>query len=433
MHLKAPLLVIATIIALAAPAAAAPSSPPQSKDVSSNLPMVFYLAKGEADACGDGCSEWIAAEGEFDSAAAQRLRAFLTRIGKRKLPIFFHSPGGVGTAAMAMGRHLRERDMTAGVYRTKPIGCAGASEQACRALKQSGQVLPSTLHTVAGCSSACVFALIGAKVRQVPPGARLGVHSAKLTIFRTDGRKINYSDKRVVSYQKTRLAELNGQLRRYVQEMKVDVRLFDLGLTVPHESIHYLSRDEIARFGIDTREFQETRWDTMELAPKEPWAMKFFVEGKGEDRKELHTSFVRISCGSLQRAGITYFRYAGSDDTAAGRSIKFAADERSTTLSRFGSVAKMEAIESGGSYSLWGGYESFEFLEAATALDKIEIIEQRDAKATSHVTRLSTAGLSEAISTLRQRCSGTVDCWTYNPNAGGARPAVCNVPSMTGQ
>ncbi len=46
MHLKAPLLVIATIIALAAPAAAAPSIPLQSKDVSSNVPMVFYLAKG---------------------------------------------------------------------------------------------------------------------------------------------------------------------------------------------------------------------------------------------------------------------------------------------------------------------------------------------------------------------------------------------------
>src|SRR5262245_46356651 len=52
-------------------------------------PMVFYLAKGEPDACGPGCSEWIAAEGEIDAGALQRLRAILAHPGKRKLPIFF--------------------------------------------------------------------------------------------------------------------------------------------------------------------------------------------------------------------------------------------------------------------------------------------------------------------------------------------------------
>ena len=29
-------------------------------------PMIFFLAKGERDACGPGCSEWIAAEGMFE-------------------------------------------------------------------------------------------------------------------------------------------------------------------------------------------------------------------------------------------------------------------------------------------------------------------------------------------------------------------------------
>jgi hypothetical protein len=32
--------------------------------------MEFYLARGEADACGRGCNEWIAAEGKIDLGAA---------------------------------------------------------------------------------------------------------------------------------------------------------------------------------------------------------------------------------------------------------------------------------------------------------------------------------------------------------------------------
>ena len=140
------LLLIAIVVALAAPIAAqSESADPQKSKAApkSQPPMIFYLAKGEDDACGPGCGEWIAAEGQIEADTAQRMRTFLTRLGKRKLPIFFHSPGGNGTTARAMGRLLREREMTAGVFETIPADCVGASEQTCRALKQSGQVLPS--------------------------------------------------------------------------------------------------------------------------------------------------------------------------------------------------------------------------------------------------------------------------------------------------
>ena len=35
-------------------------------------PMIFFLAKGERDACGPGCSEWIAAEGMFEGPQVER-------------------------------------------------------------------------------------------------------------------------------------------------------------------------------------------------------------------------------------------------------------------------------------------------------------------------------------------------------------------------
>ena len=174
-----PVFLLPMLILLAAPAAAQSdrSGNPATKAKENSAfgaPMVFYLAKGEADACGPGCAEWIAAEGLCRAGASQRLRTLLGRLGKRKLPIFFHSPGGLGNVAMAMGRLLREREMTAGVSETIPEGCVGVSEQACQALKRSGQTLAAELRSRGGfCASACVYALIGAKVRDVSPGARL--------------------------------------------------------------------------------------------------------------------------------------------------------------------------------------------------------------------------------------------------------------------
>jgi hypothetical protein len=407
-------LLVATVVVLAAPIAALSESADAQKSKSApksaapkSPPMIFYLAKGDDDACGPGCSEWIAAEGQFDADTAQRLRAFLNRLGKRKLPIFFHSLGGNGITAMAMGRLLREREITAGVFETIPVGCAGASEQDCRALKQSGQMLPSTLRNMANCSSACVFALVGAKVRQVPPGARLGVHSPKVVVPWAQARRIGYSDRQIVSFEKTRLAEANGQARRYFQEMKIDVRLFDLLSKVPNESVHYLSRDEIVAFGIDTREFAESRWIATELLPHQLWTMKYFVAGRGQDGKELRTNVVRLACGDASRTKVDYIRGQGPQEKSAGqRTIKFAAGNQTASLTAYGSPAKLEAIESDTLFAWAYVYVRYDFLEAAAAGEVVSIIETDVFDPIPRITKLSTAGLSQAIATMRQRCNG---------------------------
>src|SRR5215468_52155 len=46
-------------------------------------PMMFFVAKGGPNACGPGCSEWIAAEGMIDPDAAQRFRDFLGTLPRR--------------------------------------------------------------------------------------------------------------------------------------------------------------------------------------------------------------------------------------------------------------------------------------------------------------------------------------------------------------
>ena len=83
-------------------------------------PMIFVVATGGQNACGQGCTEWIAGEGQFDEGAAQRFREFLAVPPKRDLPIFFNSDGGLLREAVQIGSILRENRMTAGVARTVP-------------------------------------------------------------------------------------------------------------------------------------------------------------------------------------------------------------------------------------------------------------------------------------------------------------------------
>src|SRR3979490_3576698 len=60
------------------------TKPTQTKSASLPPPVVFFLAKGEPNACGPGCQEWIAADGTFDPGADGRLRALLKKLGGRK-------------------------------------------------------------------------------------------------------------------------------------------------------------------------------------------------------------------------------------------------------------------------------------------------------------------------------------------------------------
>src|SRR6478735_10298083 len=64
------------------------------------LPMTFFIAKGGPNACGPGCDTWISAEGDFDEGAAARFRVFMGRISYRKLPVVFHSRGGLLVQAL---------------------------------------------------------------------------------------------------------------------------------------------------------------------------------------------------------------------------------------------------------------------------------------------------------------------------------------------
>src|SRR6187455_126395 len=77
-----------TAVALAHPACAETKMLPPVGGVSHPADaMIFYVVRGAADACGAGCSEWIAAEGVVQWDSYKRLLALLDRLAGRKLPV----------------------------------------------------------------------------------------------------------------------------------------------------------------------------------------------------------------------------------------------------------------------------------------------------------------------------------------------------------
>ena len=378
--------------------------------------IVFYLAQGEPHACGPDCSEWIAAEGAIDSGAAGRLRALLDRLGPRKLPIYFHSPGGSVDDAFEIGKLLRARKMTAGVGLTIPQGClASGADPACAALKRSNRALVAELDTTrAGCMSACAYALFGAAVREVGAAARLGVHASRIVVRVKSDRPVPANHP--VLRQLVRERQQSGDVRRaaYIQTMGIDKGLLDVIQQTRNDQMHFLSRDEIARFGIDMRDVVERAW-TIELDTRRDgkwWtvnrsrsglaAVKLLYDAR--DRNGYRTAFVSLACVNKDQIAVAFGRERTADDAAPPRPIKavtrggdfeFAPEVSTltdTTMRAF--VVRRARVP-------------VALVEAAAAGGTIEITETSDqaAQRPPRVTTLSTTGLARSLAKLPQGCA----------------------------
>jgi hypothetical protein len=377
-------------------------------------PMVFFIAKGEPDSCGKGCSEWIAADGKIDGSTPRQLRALLGGLGKRKLPIFFQSPGGDVQAALAIGRMMRLRGMTAGVGRTIPQGCdpAQSREPACDALKRSGRELPAELRTAnASCNSACVYALIGAKVREVAPGASLGIHNisvTRMTVRRNREGKIVATSSAKLSGDANGVREGNGKIARYAGEMDVSRALVDAAAAVPNGNMRYISRDEIARFGIDQRAFAESRWTVQEQKPGSFFIGKILAEAKLDEVKAGVSTHYRalqvlLLCGRSGFINVAFARELDASDRLAFAAVAAGGSEVRLTLGRTQTSAKLNGID----MEIWLAPVPRAFFDNAALGDSIELVETPAITALNAPPRrmtLSTAGLASSVSSFGRIC-----------------------------
>jgi hypothetical protein len=352
-------------------------------------PMIFFVAKGGPDSCGPGCSEWIAAEGAIDPGAAQRFQDFLAGLPRRDLPIFFSSIGGVIGQSMLLAQALRENRMAASVGRTIAEGCAtGAVDEACRRLMQSKREHKARLVTKdARCVSACVYALLGGSSRKVAQDAKLGIHSARPLARHT------------AEERKQKVDEAHYLTRTYVMELGIDPGLIDAAAKVSADRVHFMRRDEIARFGIETGDYFETGW-VAHRGVTGWYVSKSITQANSAGTKGHHTSTVRFACSDvsgLVNLVMFYRRELLTGDNGSEATIGVSFGDTNWKLSA-------RAPDRGAQFA--SARVTLDIIRGAATKSAIVITEWfsvQDERRTRTIA-FSTDGLSNALDELHNRC-----------------------------
>jgi hypothetical protein len=223
--LSVPRSMFAALISLAAATlsqAQTPQRPPVGGFGSPPDAMIFYVAHGAPGVCGQGCSEWIAAEGAVQWDTYKRLLAILDRQAGRKLPVIIHSWGESNlNVAASLGRILRDRglDTTAGA--TEVAACDGKPEAECFTLKRPGGPLDAKLNLRdVNCDLVCVLMLAGGVHRSLPPGTKVILSGVVIR----NRMAPNVSEER----REGLTAQFGEQFRMYLRDMGVEPGLFDI-------------------------------------------------------------------------------------------------------------------------------------------------------------------------------------------------------------
>jgi hypothetical protein len=184
--------------------------------------MIFYVAHGAPNACGPGCSDWIAAEGTVQWDTHKRLFNILDRNAGRRLPLIIHAWGESNlNVATTLGRILRERGIDTTVGATEVEVCRGKPEAECFALKRPGGPLDARIRSLeAPCELTCVLMLAGGVHRTLPAGTRVVLTGMFLR---------NRMAPNVSPEARDTLPERYGeQFRKYLRDMGVETELLDI-------------------------------------------------------------------------------------------------------------------------------------------------------------------------------------------------------------
>lgn len=189
-----------------------------------NSAMTFTLS-GNGGNC-TGC-EWVSAEGTITQDTPDILRAYIEQNGKI-YDISFNSPGGNLFAGFEIGRILRQQEARVSIARTVPM-----PEQPQWETQEDGV-----------CVSACAYAFLGGQLRWVDNG-ELGFHQFfdKRAMANPELQLFNATD-RILDQLVT------GEIVKYLGEMGIDLRLYELAASVPPGEIAYLTRMQAEDLGV---------------------------------------------------------------------------------------------------------------------------------------------------------------------------------------
>ncbi len=194
--------------------------------------MRFQLIPfGDPAVCGQQCSQVIGAEGEIRNDTPKNFLQFVAaHIDDPRVRsiVFLHSPGGGVDASMRLGRMFRKTGVLAVVARIAPA--------------EAGQG-PAVNLPGARCFSACVYALMGAKKRVVPPSSLVGIHRMFFYDDGADGAPGQASGKRTYGSP-----NFVAKLADYASSMGVSRDLIYSAEKVDPDHIHIVTPKELRRW-----------------------------------------------------------------------------------------------------------------------------------------------------------------------------------------
>jgi hypothetical protein len=245
--------------------------------------------------------------------------------------------------------------------------------------------------------------LAGAKVRQVLPGAHIGIHADKLVRIYNDGHMVAPTGAQLSPRERSRIAGDRRRLKSYIVEMGLSGELVDAATAISHETVHRLSPDEVARYGIDTNTFQETRWMVSDVVGQRPTVVKYITEGKGAAPKEYRSSLLRLTCAGPRTLRVDYVRGLASFEIGTPTSVMIVSGDRRYGLARMGTTTDMIAEHT----EVQSGSVPFSFFDDAQQADAMLLAESDERAAAdkaSRTVRLSTGGLARALGALHPHC-----------------------------
>lgn len=199
--------------------------------------MSFHLVSvGDPGRCGDRCPAVITAEGQITNETPAEFSEFVrNNVGRADLHaiVFLNSPGGKVVAAMELGRLWRRLGIAAVVGRTN-----------------SANPGSTTQFLAARCLSACVYALIGAKKRVIPPASVVGIH--RMFFYEDESGAMGEGGGVRRHYDN---GGMRAMLSSYTARMGVSPALISSAEHISSDQIHILSRSEIARYHLGSSRF----------------------------------------------------------------------------------------------------------------------------------------------------------------------------------
>jgi len=229
-----------------------------------------WQVEGPAEQCGAHCRTWISAAGIITEDTARRFETFARRYEVRGATLVLDSEGGSVLSALALGRAIRQFEMTTTVGKTVMLPAVGDDQPR------------ATISYTANCESMCAFLLLAGTRRYVPTEARVLVHQIWLGAKSKRARETSYTADELQLVQRD-----IGRLTSYTAEMGGSMELIETALRVPPwEPMHRLSADELRRMKVTTVDhlFDQDPPASPSVATAMPNLMTTSAQGQHKDR-----------------------------------------------------------------------------------------------------------------------------------------------------